>query len=540
MARFLMSPLTSMLKEGTRIGDEPVLRNIEACKELTQKTRSSLGPDGLNKMVINHLGKLLVTHDAATIVKELEVEHPAAKLLVLAARAMEEEVGDGTNLVLVLAGELLSQAEQLIRMGIHPSYVIQGYTQCSESALSSLEELVVKKVEDVRDVAQVKTALRTSIASKQHHNADFLASLVSEACANVCPKNPVSFNVDNVRVAKLEGGSVADSVLLHGFVLVRDSEGTVKEVSNARVAVYNCSIDNASTDTKGKIDITTAEQLKGFAKTEEASIERVISGIAKAGVKVVVSSQSFGDLAMHFLESFGIMGVKVQSKFELRRLTQAVNASQIMTLDVPTAEDMGRCDSVKVEEIGGKKVLVFRQEKETCRISTIVVRGPTQNILDDVERAIDDGVNSYKSLCRDGRLMPGGGACEMELSRRLTTVAEATPEVHQYAMRKYAQAFEIIPTTLAEVSGHNATNAITKLMADHQAGHAAFGVDIESGSTKDMVEAGVLDLYLTKYWAIKFATDAAITVLQVDQIVMAKPAGGPKPREAGAADGQDD
>jgi T-complex protein 1 subunit theta len=534
MARFLNNPMAQMMKEGTRFNEDPVVKNIEACKELAAKTRSSLGPDGLNKMVINHLGKLFVTHDAATIMRELEVEHPAAKMLVMAAKAMEEEIGDATNFVIILAGELLNLAEQLVHMGVHTSYIIQGYLKCSEAALEILPELVVKKVEDIRNAEQVKVALKTVVGSKQPGYVDHLAGLVSEACVNVCPKNQKGFNVDNIRVCKLDGCSVSDSSLIHGFVIARGTEGTVTELKDAKIAVYNCAVDNASTDTKGKVDITDAEQLKNFSKTEEQAMEDIISGIAKSGVKVIVSSQSFGDMAMHFIERFGMMAVKVASKFEIRRLTAAVNATQIVTLDPPSAEEIGRVSHVKVQEIGGKKVTVFQQEHETSKLSTIIVRGPTANILDDVERAIDDGVNAYKALTRDNGLVPGAGACEIELYRRLIKVADECAEMHQYAMKKYAEAFMSIPTTLAEVSGHNATNVFTALMADHQNGQTSHGVDIEEGTSRDMVEAGVLDLYLSKFWAIKFATDAALTVLRVDTIIMAKQAGGPKAPQGGA------
>uniref|UniRef100_A0A7S1HUZ7 T-complex protein 1 subunit theta n=1 Tax=Eutreptiella gymnastica TaxID=73025 RepID=A0A7S1HUZ7_9EUGL len=241
-------------------------------------------------------------------------------------------------------------------------------------------------------------------------------------------------------------------------------------------------------------------------------------------------------MALHFLERHGIMAFKVQSKFELRRLTAAVNATQIVTLDPPTPEEIGRCNSVKVQELGGKKVTVFSQVTETSKISTIIIRGPTQNIIDDVERALDDAVNAYKALTRDQTLVAGAGAMEMELSRRLTKVADECADMHQYAMRKYADAFHIIPTTLAEVSGHNAVNVITSLMADHQNGLPNNGVDIEDGTTLDALEAGILDLYLSKFWVIKFATEAAVTVLRVDTIVMAKQAGGPKQNPNGPAE----
>uniref|UniRef100_A0A7S1HUW8 CCT-theta n=1 Tax=Eutreptiella gymnastica TaxID=73025 RepID=A0A7S1HUW8_9EUGL len=528
MARFLQSQVGGMMKEGTNINNAPILKNIEACKGLSAKTRSSLGPDGLNKMVINHLGKLFVTHDAATIMRELEVEHPAAKLLVMAAKSMEEEIGDATNAVVILAGELLNLAEQLVHMGIHPSHIITGYEKACESALRILPELVCSKVEDLRDPEQVAKALKTVIEAKQPGFADHLSKLLAEACCNVCPKNPKNFNVDNVRVAKLDGCSVGDSQLVHGFVMPRDTEGLIKEATDVKVAVYNCAIDSASTDTKGKVDITTAEELLNFSKTEEDYMEKAIEGIAKTGVKLVVSSQSFSDMALHFLERHGIMAFKVMSKFELRRLCAAVNATQIVSLDPPTPEEVGRCNSVKVQELGGKKVTIFSQVTETSKVSTIIIRGPTHNIIDDVERALDDGVNAYKALTRDPSLVAGAGACEMELSRRLTMVADECADMHQYAMRKYAEAFQVIPSTLAEVSGHNAVNVITSLMADHQNGSQANGVAIDTGLTLDALQAGILDLYLSKFWTIKFATEAAVTVLRVDTIVMAKQAGGPK------------
>ena len=348
MARYLQSQVSTMMKEGSNITNDPVLKNIEACKNLAAKTRSSLGPDGLNKMVINHLGKLFVTHDAATILRELEVEHPAAKLLVMGAKAMEEEVGDSTNAVMIMAGELLNLAEQLIHMGIHPSHIIHGYEKACETALEILPELVCSKVEDLRDPVQAAKALKTVVNAKQPGFADHLTKLAAEACCNVCPKNPKNFNIDNVRVAKLDGCSVGDSTLIHGFVMARDTEGSIKEATDVKVAVYNCAIDSAATDTKGKVDITTAAELLDFSKTEEEAMEKAIDAIAKTGVKLVVSSQAFGDMALHFLERHGIMAFKVQSKFELRRLTAAVNATQIVSLEPPTAEEMGRCNSVKV------------------------------------------------------------------------------------------------------------------------------------------------------------------------------------------------
>ena len=526
----------SMLKEGHTFVDEPVLKNIQACGELAKITATSMGPYGLCKMVINHLGKILVTHDAGTIMQELEVDHPAAKLVVLSSKAMQEEVGDGTNFVISMAGEFLAQAEGLLRMGLHPSDVIAGYTKAGKAALEYLDKAVVGTVADVRKVDQVVPILRTSIASKQYGYEDFLSKLVSEACVNACPSNPKGFNVDNIRVAKLDGENVLSSQMIRGFVIARGTEGTLKHLKNAKLAVYSAAIDVPATETKGTALIESAQDLLDYAKKEEAVMEKLVGDIAKQGVNCIVTNSSVGDLAMHFLEKHGMMCVKVMSKFEMRRLCQAVGARQLATFTAPTLEDVGHCDSIDVREMGGKNIVVFAQENDDSKLSTIVLRGATQNVLDDLERAVDDGVNVYKALTRDGRYVAGAGAFEMEMQKELTTLAEGTNGLDQYAMRKYATSFEVIPRMLAEVSGSNGTNVVTTLEADHNAGKKNAGVNVEGGDSIDAVAAGVVDAHTVKFWGIKLATDVAVTVLSVDQIIVAKQAGGPKPRGDQARD----
>lgn len=531
-----------LYKEGTTHlsgVEEVILRNIEACKKLTDITRTSLGPNGMNKMVINHLEKLNVTHDAATIMQELEVIHPAAKMIVMAALAQQREIGDGTNFVVVLAGELLTQAENLIRMGLHPSDIIEGYTQAGKKALESLESLVVKSLVDVRDVSQVTEALKSVVSSKLYGYEQLITPLVSKACVQVCPKNQKNFSVDNVRVAKIEGGNIADTTSMKGFVLVRDVSSSVRHVRNAKVAVFGCAVDTATPETKGTVLIQNADDLTSYNKSEENMMEQAIKSIAEAGINVIVTGGTFGELALHFIERYKMMAIKVTSKFDLRRLCKAINATTMVRLGAPTAEEIGHCDYVGVDEIGGSKICVFRQEAGS-HIATIIVRGSTSNIMDDVERVIDDGVNIYKALTRDNRLLAGAGACEIELARKLTALAEETPGLEQYAIRRFATSFEVFPRVLAESSGLAASEVVSSLHSAHTAGKVNMGVDVDaiSGSqaVRDAVAAGIFDSYLSKFWGIKLATDAAVTVLSVDQIIMAKPAGGPKPREAGARD----
>ncbi|KAH6819639.1 TCP-1/cpn60 chaperonin family protein [Perilla frutescens var. frutescens] len=551
MVGFSMQPygIQSMLKEGHRhlSGlDEAVLKNIDACKQLSTITRTSLGPNGMNKMVINHLDKLFVTNDAATIVNELEVQHPAAKLLVLAGKAQQEEIGDGANLTVSFAGELLQNAEELIRMGLHPSEIIVGYTKAINKTIEALEELVEKGSENmnVRDKDEVILRMRSPVASKQFGQEDTLCPLIAEACIQVCPKNPTNFNVDNVRVAKLLGGGLHNSLVVRGMVLKSDAAGTIKRIENAKVAVFAGGVDTTATETKGTVLIHSAEQLENYAKTEEAKVEELIKAVADSGAKVIVSGSAVGEMALHFCERYKLMVLKISSKFELRRFCRTTGAIALLKLSEPSPDDLGYVDSVSVEEIGGARVTIVKNEQGGNSVSTVVLRGSTDSILDDLERAVDDGVNSYKAMCRDSRMVPGAAATEIELAKRLKEFSLKETGLDQYAIAKFAESFEMIPKTLAENAGLNAIEIIASLYAEHassntKVGNAKVGIDLEEGACKDVSSLNIWDLYITKLFALKYAADAACTVLRVDQIIMAKPAGGPRPPPAGAGMDED-
>jgi T-complex protein 1 subunit theta len=537
-----MLGLNELLKEGYKhlTGvSEATLQSIEAVKGLAQILRTSLGPNGMNKMVINHLEKLFVTNDAATIIKELDVIHPAAKLAVLASEMQEQEIGDGTNFTIVFCAELLQNAEALIRKGLHPSEIVSGYVKALEKSLQTLEELSVAKVEDVTNVEEVTKYLKTAVSSKQYGYEDLLAPLIAKACIQILPKNPKAFNVDSVRVAKILGGGVLDTRVIKGHVLTRDTEGTIKHVTNAKVAVFSGGIDIAKTDTKDTVMLKNADELLNYSKSEEKAIEEIIQKISKSGAKVVVSGGAVGEMAMHFLERHKLMVCKVLSKFELRRICKAVGATPLVKLAAPTPEELGHADVVTVEEIGSTRVTIFRQDSDESGISTIVVRSSTQNLADDIERAIDDGVNVFKGMIRDSRFVPGGGATEIELAKRLQSYGDSVSGLSQYAIKKYGEAFEVVPRTLAENAGLKSTDILSSLYAAHSKDQVSAGIDIEEGEVANMIESGVLDLLVTKLWAIKLATDAALTILRVDQIIMAKRAGGPKPPPQGAMDADD-
>lgn len=525
--------IQSMLKEGHKhlSGlDEAVLKNIEACKELSAITRTSLGPNGMNKMVINHLDKLYITNDAATIVNELEIQHPAAKILVLAGKAQQEEIGDGANLTVSFAGELLQNAEELIRMGLHPSEIITGYNKAINETIRILEELIEGGSEnmDVRNKEEVVSRMKAAVASKQFGQEDILCPLIAEACLQVCPKNPTNFNVDNVRVAKLLGGGLQNSTIVRGMVLKNDAIGSIKRMEKAKVAVFVGGVDTSATETKGTVLIHNADQLENYAKSEESKVEELIKAVADSGAKVIVSGGSVGEMALHFCERYKLMVLKISSKFELRRFCRTTGAVGLLKLSQPNADDLGYVDSVSVEEIGGIRVTVVRNEEGGNSVSTVVLRGSTDSILDDLERAVDDGVNTYKAMCRDSRIVPGAAATEIELARRLKEFSFKETGLDQYAIAKFAESFEMVPKTLAENAGLNAMEIISSLYAEHASGNAKVGISLEEGTCKDVSSMGIWDLYITKFFALKYAADAVCTVLRVDQIIMAKPAGGPK------------
>lgn len=504
---------------------------------------------------------MTLTNDAATILRELDVVHPAAKLIVMASQQQEAEMGDATNLVIVLAGELLKKAEDLLRMGLKTSEINSGYERAQRYALKVLEELEVDRVENIRDQTELAKAIRTVVAAKQSGSEDFLADMVAEAVLAVLPKNPYNFNVDNIRVVKIMGGSLEQSKVVKGMVFGRQPDGTVRKAVKAKVGVFSCPIDISQTETKGTVLMKNAKELFDFTKGEEQQMENTIKELHDSGMRVVVAGSTVGELALHYLNRFGILVIKVLSKFELRRLCRVVGATPLARLGAPMPDEMGNVDIVETLEIGGDRVTVFRQENEQTRTATLVLRGATQNHLDDVERAVDDGVNVVKAITRDARLVPGAGAAEMQLVERITALADKTSGLAQYSIRKYAEAFEVVPRTLAESAGLDATEVLAKLYTAHHTTSTSnssakqtngtkkdaeqddddeedeeevpcMGVDIENNDgsgTLDAEDEGILDLMVTKSWAIKLATEAARTVLSVDQIIVARQAGGPKP-----------
>lgn len=431
------------------------------------------------------------------------------------------------------AGELLRHAEDLIRDGLHTAEIVSGYQRAFEKVLEMLPSLVVKSVQDVRNRGEMIAAIKSVIATKQYGYEDLFSGLVVDAATTTFPPNRAKpkLNMDSVRIAKLRGGSIPQSTMLKGIVVLRPAEGIIKKVTNAKVCVFGSGIEASQAEAKSTVLLKNADELLNYNKSEERNLEGIIKSIADSGVTMVVSHGSISEMAMHFLDKFGLMVLKIQSKFELRRICLALGATALVRLGAPTPEEMGECSLIEVREIAGRKITVFEQDQsEDTAIATIVCRAATEHVLNDVERAIDDGIFAFKTLCAEPRLLPGAGAVELELNKRLKEYADTVMGMDQYAINKFAEAFDVIPRQLAENSGNDPTSMMHTLHQSHMAPDSQnMGFDIEENCARDSLKHGIFDLYGTKVNALRLAVEAAITILRVDQIVMSKPAGGPAP-----------
>lgn len=426
----------------------------------------------------------------------------------------------------------MEQAEELIRAGIKPTEIIVGYELARDFIVEKyLDQIVVQEVKDLNNFDEVFPVIRCSVMSKQYGQEDLLAKVITNACISIHKVKDV-FNVDNIRVCKILGSGISKLDLVQGMVFKRQIEGTTTKVSNAKVIVFTCPVDVAATETKGTVLIHSANELKSFSQGEEHLLESQIKAIADAGINVIVSGGKFGDLAIHYCNKYNIMMIRLTSKFDVRRVCKTVGATALPKLCKPKPNEVGLCDNVYIDEIGDTSVVILKQNSNESKIATIVVRGSTDNIMDDIERAIDDGVNTYKTLLNNNKLVAGAGAAEIRIAQLLTKEAELLPGLEQYSVAKFADALRSIPSTIADNAGIKPNEMVTLLIAEHQQGKINSGVNIDEDqpSTIDAVEKKIFDLYASKLWGIKYATNAACTVLQVGLIICAKPAG-LKPKE---------
>lgn len=511
------------------------MKNIEACGELGALTRTSMGPNGMHKLIQNHLDKIFVTSDAATIMSEMEVVHPAAKMIVLAAKMQENEYGDGSNFVAIFATELLQKSQALLTMGLHPSEIVAGYKKAAKAVEEILPTLVCSEVKNVRDQEEVMRYVRAAVASKFAGYESKLSRLVSEACEHVLSstmdKKP-TLSMDNVRVAKLPGGTFESSQVVKGLVMHRPPMGTIKEKMNAGIAVFASNFEASQTETKGTVLLNNADELLAYTGSEEDKLEEQIKGIRESGVDVIVSGGSVSEMALHFIEKYDMMILKTTSKFELRRICRVTGAFPVARLGPLAPDEVGRCDSVMTKEIGGEDCTIFEQTKEESKVATILLRSSTKSQLEDLERACDDGIHTVKTMCQDPRFLAGAGAVEIELALAISQLGETSEGLEQYPITKFAEALEVVPRTLAENSGLEPNEVVSKLYAAHKQGKKQSGVDLEHDATgssilDDVTVMDVFDSYASKASALKLAADVAITILTIDQLIMSRAAGGP-------------
>lgn len=534
------APNSGLFKQGYQShssADGAIIRNIEAVREISSIVQTSMGPSGRNKIIVNKHGRTFVTNDAATMINELEIVHPAVKILIFASKQQEFEMGDNTNLVIILAGEFLNIAEKLLSLGLNVSEIIQGYTLANKYLFEALDNLVVDKIESITDSKELMKGIKSVVSSKQVGLESTISKLIIDAVKLIMnPKNPSVFNVDSIRTVKIMGASLSSSEVVKGMVFPREPEGSVKNISDkSKVVAYSCAIDISTTETKSTVLLHNAKEMMDFSKGEEQQLDQMCKDISESGVKVIIAGSSVGELALHYFNKYGILILKVPSKFDLRRVCQVCGATPLPSLGVPMPEEMGEIDVIETKEIGGDRVTIFRQsENSTSRTSTIILRGATQNSLDDIERCIDDGINSIKGLIQDNQLLPGAGAVEIELVKLITKYGESTPGLLQLAIKHYAKAFEVVPRILAETSGLDPTEILSKLYSIHSLNDnsgLSIGIDIENNSNDglvNIVDECIYDLLASKKSAINLATEATNTILSIDQIIMAKRAGGPQ------------
>ena len=522
--------LNTLLKSGYRTfkgKNQTLFKNAEAIEDIASMTRTALGQNGNYKYIINMHDKLYLTKDTNVMAEQLEINHPAVNVLVDALKAQSSEQGDGTNFVVTFGGELMKYAAKLITEGLKVADVSEGYEKAYNKAMELLDKAEKHKIKDINNLEEVTKFIKPVIGSKLvHGQEDFLAPLVAQACINVVPKEKEKFDVDNVRVAKILGGNLMKSEVLKGMLVVRKTEGSVISCENCNVAVYNCEFTTKGAETNDQVVFKTADELLNYTKSEEEHMESVIKEIVDSGVKCVITGGSISNLAIHYLDKYGIMAFRTMSKFELRRIARSIGATLLVRLGAPTKEEMGYADEIKLTEVSSQKCILIRRENENNKISTVVLRGTTNDMLDNLERVVNCGVNAYRAVCKNPEFVAGAGAIDMYLSQGIVEYSREVKSLDQYAIEAFGEAFEVIPRTIMENSGINVNEKLSTLRAKNTK-NPNMGINIKTGEIEDASNFGVLDHLETKRWAIKHAYNSIRTIIKIDQIIVAKPAGGP-------------
>ena len=529
-----------VLREGSRRsrGRDAQHSNIMAAKVIAQAVRSSLGPKGMDKMLVDDMGDVTITSDGRTILERINVEHPAAKMMVEVAKAQDDEVGDGTTTSVVVAGELLSKAEDLIDRNIHPTTIIDGYRKASEKALEVLESIAVHV--DPADRDALRRVAMTSLASKiVSENKEQLAEITVEAVLLVARTVGDEYRVDldDIMVRKKPGESVVGTKLIRGIVL---DKGFVhpdmpKRIEDARIALLNSPLEVEKTEFDARIHIESPEAMDEFLKEEESMLRRMAEKIASVGANVLVCQKGIDDMAEYYLAKMGVAAVKRVKKSDLEKVAKATGGRIVVNLDDLRDEDLGFAGLVEERKIGDDK-MVFIEGCKNPHSVTILIRGGTERIVDEAERSIHDALCVVRDVVQEQKILAGGGAPEIEVAREVRGYAESLPGREQLAARSFAEAIEIVPATLAENAGLDPIDILSDLRAAHEGGGVWMGVDVLGGGVNDMMRLEVYEPLAVKKQIIKSATEAATMILKIDDVIAAggsKAPPPPKSREYG-------
>ena len=514
-----------VLKEGTERsrGRDALRNNIQAAIAVADSVRSALGPRGLDKLLVDSLGDVVITNDGATILDEIDVQHPAAKLLVQVAKTQDQEVGDGTTTSVIVAGELLKRAEKLLDRKIHPTVIIAGFKLASDKCAEILQNIATKI--DPNNEDHLKNVARTSLNSKSTGGAkDLMAEMAVKATKAVMEEGKV--DIDMISVIQKQGKGLNDSELVQGVVIDKEvvNNRMPTSVKAARIALIDLALEIKKTEFDAKIRITDASMMDAFLDQEQAMIKEMVDKVQEAGAKVVLCQKGIDDLAQHFLAKEGIMAVRRVKKSDMEKLAKATGARIVTNIKDLGTEDLGDAGLVEEVQIGDEKLIYIRDCANPKSVS-IVLRGGTKYVTDEGERALHDALCVVRDVLEDGWAVSGAGSPEIELHKSLKEYAGTIKGREQMAVDAFADAVEIIPRTLAENAGLDSIDVLVELRAAHETGNTNIGINVDTGKNVDAFEAGIIEPLRVKRQALRSAREAAELILRIDDVIASKSMG---------------
>ncbi len=515
-----------VLKEGTHRerGKGAQFSNIAAAKAVADAVRSTLGPRGMDKMLVDSLGDVVITNDGVTILKEIDIEHPAAKMLVEVAKTQDEESGDGTTTAVILSGELLKRAEDLIEQNVHPTVIAQGYRMASDRAVETLRS--VAQDVDYKDTKRLMEIAQTSMISKsasahRAHLADIAVRAVRAVAEQVGDRWEV--DDDNIQVTKKQGGSIADTEVVEGIIIDKERvhPGMPRRVDNAKIALVDTALEVKKTEFDARIEISDPAQLQAFLQEEENMLRTMVDQIKASGANVLFAQKGIDDLAQHFLAKEGVFAVRRVKKSDMEKLAKATGGRVVTKLDELAKDDLGKAKQVYEKKIGDDTMSFVTGAKNPKAVS-ILVRGGTEHVVDEVERSIEDATSVVAGAIEDGKFVTGGGSAAMEVSIALREYAQGVGGREQMAIEAFADAKEVLPRTLAENAGLDPIDTLIDLRKEHKKGKVHAGVNVFTGKITDMLAQKVLEPIGVGTQAIISATDASVMILRIDDVIAAK------------------